>query len=188
MNAQQILAKLKQYPLAVGCVVVIIVMMGLSFMRGDRIVGLQNEAEQLQKQFDTILANAKDANELPENLDQIQALAEAIDSRVIDPDAKTDNYRYFLGMAEQANVNLVDPPTGQVSKPAEMKVYPLVSFPLQVSGEFKDVLNFVYLLRTGKHIMRIDSLTLSPRDSSGKYVVSMSLNTAGIGKPPENKK
>jgi len=189
MNSEQLLAKLKQYPLAVGCVLVIIVMLVLSFLRGDRISALQAEADQLQAQDEVIDANAKNAHELPKNLETLQEIAENIDSRVIDPEANTDNYRYFLGMAEAANVQLVDPSTGKVSQPKDMKVYPLVNIPLQVTGEFKNVLKFVYLLRTGNYIIRIDRMLLTPREGGGNvYRVSLNLETTGIAKPEEKKK
>lgn len=189
MNSEQLIAKLKQYPLAVGCALVILVMAVLTFLRGDRIVELEKEAQALQEKVDIINRNRENAVNLQANLDQLQALADNIDSRVIDPEANTDNYRYFLSMSEKAQVNLVDPSTGKVTEGAGMKVYSLVQYPLSVSGQFENVLKFIYYLRTGDHIVRIDSMSLSPQERGGnKYVVQASLNISGIGKPMEKKK
>lgn len=189
MNSEQLIAKLKQYPLALICLLVVLVMFVLIFLRGDRLPTLEAEAQTLQQTVDVINTNSKNSVGLAQNVEQLQQLTENIDSRVIDPEAKTDNYRYFLAMAEKAEVQLVDPSMSKVASGAGMKVYPLVEYPLSVSGEFDNVLKFLYYLRTGRHIIRIDAMTLSPKEGSAvKYNVQASVQISGIGKPAETKK
>ncbi|GHB94260.1 hypothetical protein [Cerasicoccus arenae] len=189
MNTQQLIAKLKQYPLAVGCTLVLVVMLVLGFLRSDRLPELNTQYDALQQEAEKINSNSQNAVDLAANLEKLNALVSNIESRLIDTDANTDNYRYFLGMAERAGVNLVDPSTGTRKGDPNMKVYPIVEFNLSISGSFENVLKFLYELRTGRHIMRVESLSIIPKDSpSMKYNVQASIIVNGIAEKVEEPK
>ncbi|MEO0796454.1 MAG: hypothetical protein AAFX93_14890 [Verrucomicrobiota bacterium] len=189
MNSEVIIAKVKQYPLAFICGGVLLVAVVLTFLRSDRLPSLETEYEQTLTESDLMNTNRENSVNLEENLAKMQEIVTGIDSRLIDSEAATDNYRYLLQMAEKSGVNLMDPSRGQVigAKAAGMNEYPLVQFSVSVSGPYKNVLIFLYELRTGKYIVRIESLTMSPSNQTaiGSDEVRASIKFSGLGIPPE---
>ncbi|WP_309396256.1 hypothetical protein [Cerasicoccus maritimus] len=191
MNSQQLIAKLKQYPLAVICTLVVLVMLGLSFLRSGNLPELNAEYDALQEEAEVISRNSSNAVDLTANLEELSKLVESVDARLIDADSVTANYRYFLGMGERSNVKYVnDPPAATYVKSARFKSYALAEFQnVAVQGTYQNVLNYLYEVRTGEYLMRIDSISITPKASGDKEEVVASLKITGLAKKrPETKK
>lgn len=188
MNAQQLLDKLKQYPLAVVCVVVIFVALAVGFLRGDKLPVAQAEYDTVLQESEVMNSNRENAVDLEENLEQLTEMVAKIEDRLIDPDARTDNYRYFLGMAERAQVSLDDPSSGNMVNSAEagLKEFAVLDFSLSATGSYDKVLRFLYELRTGHHVTRINSVSLSPARNAGgmKNPVHLVVNLSCLAVKP----
>ncbi|WP_309385536.1 hypothetical protein [Cerasicoccus frondis] len=184
MNSQQILTKLKQYPLAAICVLIVIVMLALTYLRSSNLPNLNAEYDTLQEEADIISRNSSNAVDLAANLDELNKLVANVDSRLIDADSITANYRYFLAMGERSKIRYAnDPPAASYSAPASLKTYASAEFTsVSIQGSYENVLNYLYELRTGDYLMRVNSLSISPKPSSGKYEVVASLNISGLAK------
>lgn len=189
MNSEQLIAKLKQYPLAVISVLITLVLLVLIYLRADRLPALEQEYTERQAEDELIKSNATNAVDLAANLETLQANADSIQARLIDPDAKTDNYRYFLSMAELTKVSLVDPQMSPAKTDPKFKVYRTVDFPLSVTGNFADVLQFLYQIRAGDYILRVDSLSMRPASATGtNNEVQAQINITGLALPEVKEK
>lgn len=190
MNSQQLIAKLKQYPLAVICSLVILVMLGLSFVRSGNLPELNAQYDTLQNEAETVRQNSSNAVDLPANLSELEKLVENVDSRLIDADAITANYRYFLSLGERSNISYVaDPPAATYKSSTSLKKYALAEFTnVSIRGQYEDVLNYLYLLRTGDYLLRVDFISISPKTGGKKHEVVANLNIVGLAKQKEEKK
>jgi len=64
MNTDQLVAKLKQYPLAVGCVILAVIAAASIFIRGGRMDTLVAEYDDLKARSELMSANLKNAIDL----------------------------------------------------------------------------------------------------------------------------
>ncbi|MGE9296215.1 MAG: hypothetical protein ACQKBV_08030 [Puniceicoccales bacterium] len=195
MNTEELIAKLKQYPLAVGCGVIVLIAAVLIFLRGGRLEVLETEYEEKLAKSELMSSNVNNAVDLEAHVTQINELVASVDSRLVDAEARPENYRYFLRLAENSQVNLTDQSTAKkaVAESSGNSVYTTVTFDLVVSGEYKNVLRFLYNIRTGRYISRIDGMTMRPSQTAGAgdNVVTVDLKVVNLGIPdpePEKKK
>jgi len=192
MNSEQLIAQLKRYPLAVGCGIVVIIAGVLIFLRGGRVDNLETEYNTKLTESELMSANSKNAVDLKKHLEELNQIADSIDSRLVNAEAPPENYRYFLQLAEKAQVDLTSQSQAKLIPVKETgnQFYPAVDFTLNVTGEYKKVLRFLYELETNRFITRIDSMNLSPStlEVTQENVITASIKVSNLGKPPPEAK
>jgi len=186
MNAQQLLAKIKAYPLALSLLGVAIVLAGWAYYRSGSLDDLRGEYDTVTVQNDQTATNVKDGINFKEQVDQLTAALTQFKPGLINPSAIIPNQQYFYDYEQSTGVQVLDPIEGQtvVSKePAEPSV---TSFKLSASGSWENIMTFLNALQTGPHFMRVSQFTLErfPQDrnaapTSQPVRVSLSLDVLG---------
>lgn len=161
MMPPAILAKIKQYPIGIAGAVITLIVAVLLFGRGDTIAELEQQAGDIDLRVQVIDFNAVNAVGLDSQLQQAKNIVEAIQERLMDPQHRTSNLRYFLGLEEANSITLNDPfPKAVV--PPRGSPYGRVSYSMTLRGPIESCLNFVYQLRTGPYLTSINAVYLSP--------------------------
>lgn len=163
MNVAVIVAKLKQYPIAVISVGIAMVFAILIFFRGGLVTERETTLVELESRFQLIQRNVINSNHLAANVDEIKAMVADVESRLIKPSNTVANTRYFLSLENQAGVKINDPSMGEIRTPNPRGLPNLthVSYTLTVNGDFNSVVDLLYLLHTGEHFSRVQSFSIA---------------------------
>ncbi len=166
MNSQALIKLLKQYPAAIGGGVLCLILTAILFLRWDRLAELEFAYEEADRESELIRQNEINAVNLNANLQSLEAYVAEIDTRLMQPDARTDHYRYFLQLAERSGVHIDEPTLAEVLGPGaggqETTQYGQAEYGLRASGAYPKVLEFVRSLQLGHYISRIDRLEIYP--------------------------
>jgi len=114
-------------------------------------------------------------------------LVDKIEPRLVDVEARPENFRYFLRLAEMAEVDLVNQSAARLTEVKESgnSVYPVIRFDLAISGPYENVLRFIYDLQNARFITRIESLSLTPDTMVGRSdFANANIQIATLGRPP----
>ena len=181
MNKELLLAKLKQYPLAVASVGITLVLILIIYMRSDRLPSLEAELEQMETTWEVIQNNDLRAVDMQTHLDNITADSEEIDTRLLNQDDKAINYQYIFQLEQRCGVRLDNL---QQKDPTDNDIgdhYKAVNFDISASGTYKQILNFVYELQNGKFFTRIDRFNYNAVGELEPNLVQIDLKMAVLG-------
>lgn len=166
MNSQLLLKLLKQYPAAVGGGFLCLILAIILFLRWDRLAELEFAFEEIDREAELIRQNEINAVNLNANLQTLQDYTAEIDTRLMEPEARTDHYRYFLVLAEDSAMHLDEPTLVEALGPGaggqETTQYGQVEYALRASGDYPNVLNFTRNLQLGQYFCRIDRFEIHP--------------------------
>ena len=196
MDVQLILAKIKQYPIAVGGGVLVLVMLVLLYFRGGNVPALNERYDQLKAEIAVISANRDHAAGLEEDVEAVNALLETVDDELLVRDQRAINVNFFYELEESMPVRLISvnqldpaPEGGRGPKPPNaLTHYEVVTFTLVAEGTFEEMLNFLYELRTGDKLLKVRDLVALPSGEGGPDQLSVELTIQGLGKKPEASK
>lgn len=194
MNTEKLITIAKQYPVAVLCGILSVIMLVLLYLRGSVLDDTDRAYQEALTKVERIDTNEKNAIGLEEDVEGMTALVESINARLLKEEGKADHFRYFLALAEASDVDLSDPVfrgmyvAGEKNTPILTKELSQVEYDLRVQGEYSKVLDFIYRLRTGRKFMRIDLLRLRPDPVMPAGVVTTLTVRALAETPPKEKK
>jgi hypothetical protein len=174
MNAQQLLAKLKAYPLALSLFGVAILLAGWAYYRDS---GALTDAQAASKDASdkAILYNnnVTAGEKIDEHLAELTDDAKKFKDALINPSSVVLNEQYFLDIAKQAGVQIVNPTEGATDRGKDTSEPSVVTFTMGASGHWENIAAFLYGLQTGPHLLRVNMLHLIKSQQ-------MRSNTAGV--------
>ncbi len=179
MTTADLVVQIKKHPVGVGCGLVSIVCGVLLYLRSGNIAASQAELETSTQQATSMIANVRNANGLPEQVKDIQALSKEMEARLMKAGQLAVNLQYFYKLETENEVKLVD--VRQNATPRNAKdQYLGVPFTVTVQGSFASVMNFLNRLYNGRHFCRIVSATFT---KSAGTDMTLSLNLELLGQP-----
>ncbi|MDP0496985.1 MAG: hypothetical protein Q7Q73_12355 [Verrucomicrobiota bacterium JB024] len=190
MNAQKLIALIKQHPLATACALVTLVLLGLMFLRGAALGDAEAQYNQVVSEIDEMDQNEKNSIGLSEDVEKINVLVEDIQSRLMVERARADHYRYFLSLAEASKVTLQDPVFESYLAPGQKNVVIMteqlaeVTYRLNVRGEFNHVMDFIYQLSSGRYLARVSEMSIEGAPTLGKDMAQASLTVSILAVAP----
>ncbi|MBC2593434.1 hypothetical protein H5P28_04090 [Ruficoccus amylovorans] len=190
MSTQKIISMLKQHPLAVACAVLAVVLLAVVALRGTTYSDSEQRYDKLVSEVDEMEVNEKNSIGLSEDVETINQLAAEIESRLMREEARADHYRYFLSLAEDSKVSLTDPSLSTFLVPGTKGGNLMTSelaqaeYRLQVKGEFKQVMDFLYRLSVGRYLTRVDGMSLTANSALGNDMVQAALTVRILASAP----
>ncbi len=171
MNTDAILAKLKRYPVAVVCVVLTIIFIGVLYIRSSRIPALEEEMNQMEGEWKAIGDNKLHAVDLNTHLEKLNAITEKIDGRLMSADSKAINYQYFYKLEKSSGIRIEDLNQRDSSNAAakagaaKLELFQPIVFTVTAEGTFKQILTFLYELQYGNYFTIIKDFSCSGIES-----------------------
>lgn len=186
MNIQLIIAKIKQYPIAVGSVVLALALLAGILVRKGGLPDMEQQQETLQNRVNVIRTNAEAAKGLDEQVEQLSGMVETIRARTLRRSELTANVGYFYGFEEPGvldieSVNQLRSDAGNA--PGARDLYETIRFTIQVDTTYDRLVRFTHDLRKGAKIVRIESIGVTP-SSPGSERVKASLSIRTLGELP----
>lgn len=195
MDVQIILAKLKQYPIAVVSGILAIAFLAGMYFRGGAVPEMQAELDELTSQVNIIRRNTDNAVGLEADLERMRELVASVEDRLMVREQRAINVQYFYAFENEEDiiniisVNQVAPnpagPRGQAGG-SPLDNYDVIQFSAQAEGTFDEVLRLFHRLRNGEKIIRIRDFGLSPKGggvTTEDLIVNFTLDV--LGKKPE---
>lgn len=179
MKSQDLILKAKQYPIALGVGVFCLIIVGFLYLTSGTLDELEVQYAELEREAETVKQNEINSVGLADDLKRAQDMVLEIDSRLINESDKTGHKKYFQGLVEKSGVKMpVDPVLGRVLDPGtkgvviSTKEFAQVGYSMEVVGEFNKVMDFLYLLKTGKYFVTESGLKLSASTEVGSDLVT----------------
>ena len=163
----QIFGYLKKYPLAITCLVIFAAGGALSFVRGGQIADLAVEEESLNARQRVIERNVRNASDLKDDLEQVQAAVEVMQSRLFRRDERAVNANFFYDMEDLFDVRI-----SQIKQQAEgypfyaqdgiheLKLHSTIVYSIGLVGQMESILSFVHQLKEVDPFIRVVNLRL----------------------------
>ena len=177
----QILDKLKQYPVAVLAVFAILLCVGANFLRGSVVDELTVKEQELSSRLQVISGNAKNAKNLEEDVAALDVYVAAINERVFHRKQRSINTDFFYSFEDELDILISD--VIQMSTvdaaldrggPNALKLYSSISYDVKVEGSFQEILEFLHKVHSVDALLRVAEFQVNAPD--GKKVGSGSLS------------
>ena len=190
MNVEAIVAKLKRYPVAVGCAVLVVVLIGVLYLRGSRISVLEEERNQMDREWKAIGENKLRAVELKTHLEKLNVIIDKIDERLMSVASKAINYQYFYKLEKNSGVRMgylnQSETSGQAAQKGatNLELFQPITFKVTAEGTFKQILSFLYEMQHGNYLTIITYFSCSgiaAEDEEEQDLLNLSLTVQVLG-------
>ena len=181
MSKELLLAKVKQYPLAVVSIGITLILILIIYTRSGRLPALETELEQLDTTWTVIQNNDLRAVDMQMHLDTINAANEEIDTRLMDPENKAINYQYIFQLEPKCGVRLDNLQQNDPIVNNKGDYYTTINFDISASGTYRQILNFVYELQNGRYLTRIDGFNFNAVGELEPNLVQIDIKMAVLG-------
>lgn len=185
MTGADLIALIRKQPIGFVCGLVSLLCAGALYWRGDLIEKSQQEYETKAKEAARVLANVKNAANLPEQVAEAQALGKELENRLMRAGQLASNLQYFYKLETENEVKLLDLRQGAIptGRNAPKTTYFGVPYSLAVQGTFAQVTQFIARLESGRHFCRFNSVTFSKlggnATTSGQMSVTLNIELLG---------
>ena len=189
ITPKEILAFVKRYPVGVVCGLVGVIMLAGLYLRSDRADDLSDQSKQLEEQSKKILGEIRNGANIAEQYAALSAKTKDLDSRLIRGSERALNQRYFYRIESDTGVkevNLQQTSSGAEPGKGDKRLYCGIGYSVIVTGDFRQILDFVGKIESGQYFYRLISATVSRKagDAAGAApVITLSLNIELLGLP-----
>jgi hypothetical protein len=173
-SSNKIIRTLKEYPLAMFCVIVAFICGVLIFLRGGAAVELTAQEADLNSRILKIDQNAKNAKGLTPEVVEIQQLVQQIESKLFDRQERAVNINFFYSLEDRLEVrisNIDQEPSGGViyekGGVRELKLHSTIGYSISVNGQFDEILTFLYELSRVDPLIRIANCRITKSNDQG---------------------
>lgn len=168
MKISALTDKLKQYPIAVISVVLLLIFVGLIFLRGDIASELSVKESDLNSRIRTIEENLKNSNDIEQDAEDLAVIVNKINSSLFDRYERAINISFFYEFEDKADVVISDinqlpqaDPIYDEGGPRKMKLHSTLVYNITLSGSFKSILKFLNEIDRVDPIMRVADFQVS---------------------------
>jgi len=168
MSFSAIINKLKQYPLAVICLSLLLVFIVIIFLRGGVLDELSIVEADLNSRIRTIKENTKNAVDLEKDVEDLNLIVEQINARLFVRDERALNTDFFYALEKRVNVSdfnatqlAMADEAHDKGGPRELKLHSTIVFNIAFAGSFEETLRFFYELHRVDPLIRIADFQLS---------------------------
>lgn len=168
MNISIITDKLKQYPIAVICAVLLAALGAVIFLRGDVTSDLSVEESDLNSRIRTIEENIKNSNNLKQDTEDLSVIVEKINALLFDRYERAINISFFYEFEDKAGVVISN--ITQLPQPdpiysdggsRKLSLHSTLVFNINLSGSFADILKFLHEVDRVEPLIRVADFQIS---------------------------
>lgn len=174
MNKDAIIDVLKRYPLATVAFVLLLVVLVIIFVRGDRSIELVAKEVELNAELGVLEANAKNAVNLVSQSDILEGRITLLDAKLFNPEERAVNTNFFYSLETPLNVRIVSVNPVDVKDPSivkkgpnELKLHNHLIYELSITGSYQNILSFFKGIQEVDAFLRVTSIQVSPQGSAG---------------------
>ncbi len=166
MTLQDILAKIRQYPIVAVGLIVTLFFGVIVYLRSEEPALRKTVEAQRQATYEVFLKNQEQSTNIENHNRQLQEQIAIVEANLMDREQTNKNYRVIFDLEEKTGVfqSLVPSPTlpkmDGIEYPA-LTLYEPITWNGSVEGEFSKVLLFFHELRSSPYFVRIERFDLT---------------------------
>jgi len=168
MKFSIIIDRLKQYPLAVGCAVLLVVFIVIIFLRGGVASELAVKESDLTSRIRTIDENIKNSSNLEQDTEDLKVIVDKIQPLLFDRYERAINISFFYEFEDKADVvisnisQLPQPdPIYAEGGPRKLDLHSTLVYNITLSGSFSSILQFLYEVDRAEPLIRVADFQVS---------------------------
>ena len=173
--------------------IVVLVCLGVYFVREGQIKRLSADFDDLSIRRTRMLKNFKYAAGLTEDLASAKSMLKETENRLFHPGDLAGNQRYFYQLESATHVKLqnlqqiIEQPNGSkrdkmAAKRAAKSKYQEITYEMNVTGTYEEVVGFLRHLEGGSAFYRIEGFTIGPiRGPETEAAVGMRIGLKILG-------
>lgn len=189
MNKDLILAKLREYPIALGAALVALVCAATLYLRLGAVEQARQEVDELNQQWDLVLRNDAQSVGLAEQVERLKAVTDEITRRLINPGEKAFNYQAFYRLETLTGSRITSLVQQDAVRPgfdsrAKLTLYRPVMFQLAVQGTFEQTLALLRELQHGNQFVRVErfDVAVSTEATQGANLLRLTMDLDLLGR------
>lgn len=185
MTGEDITALLKKHPVGSVCALLCIACGVIWYFRGDAVELARSELEARSAEDQKIATDVRNAHELPQHLESMQAAAKQLDDRLVRVTQLASNLQFFYRLESETGVKLLDVRQNPLPtvKGAAKSLYLAVPFTVSVQGSYKQVMDFIGRLEKGQRVSHFSSVTFTKGSALDSSSLNANINLELLGKP-----
>lgn len=185
MTTEDLIEKLKRYPIPSLCGLVVLAALLNFYFRMDMLSELELEREKATLQARQVEDNIVAGNNLEDHVVQMRSVLENLEERVVNFDELATNLRYFYELESATGVALSDLRQGQAESglPGERTQLVGIDFTVMLSGSFAQIVAYLDELENGRQIYRLKSFNVQKGRDASISTLNLSLNLQLLGWP-----
>ncbi|RME67637.1 MAG: hypothetical protein D6781_12805 [Verrucomicrobia bacterium] len=185
MTTQDLIERIKRYPIVCGSVIVLIACFLAYYFRMDLISDLEARHDEVAAKLMRVEHNLVAGTNLEEDLEAARAYVAKLEERVVRPSELALNLKYFYQFESETGVSLADlRQLAETDKGGKKNtVFRGVGYSAIVSGTFHQIVAYFDELESGPRIYRLKSFTLQRGRETAKSTVNLSINLELLGWP-----
>ena len=186
MTGEDLIALLKKKPIVSLSVGVCVVCALIWYFRADAMSDAASEYNSKSTEEQAMAADLRNGSGLPHQVELMQLAEKQLNARLIHASRLASNLQYFYRLESETGVKLIDARQQALNptKPGSNPPFIRVPFALVVSGEYKQVMNFLLNLEHGTHLSHFTSVTLSKSSAlEGGQIITANISMELLGTP-----
>jgi hypothetical protein len=173
---------LKDYPLAVLCVVLILICGTVIFLRNGVALELSAKKADFSSRIRTIDQNVENTKGIGEEVDEVKLLVEQFQTRLFNREERAININFFYGLEDRLDVQITnisqmpsEDPVYSAGGPRAFNLHSTIGYNMSLRGQFDEILVFLYELYRVDPLIRVADLRMTEGNSRGAGSESRSL-------------
>lgn len=179
LNSRALAQKIRQYPLLVICIVVVLALLATLYIRSDLIDLQKKELEKHVTDNRRQRINITNSALLQDQLDYLVQANAAVRNRSMSATGLAQNLQYFYRLEAEVGIKYLDLRPAPRPAAAKGASYVPVGYTVNVQGEFLQIIKFLRHLEQGAYFCRVNSALLAGSDE----VYTLNLNIDLLGTP-----
>ena len=160
----------KKYPIASLCVVGVLLMAVVIFLRGGIVEGLQLQEDELKARLKVVKDNQRFSSGLEADVEELQEQTERLKDRVFVRSDLVRNSKFFYRFensdefdvsVDQVTQRQTVPNLFDEKGPKALKLHSAIGYDLDIEGTFFDIVNFLQELDQSDAIIRVSGFDVS---------------------------
>lgn len=194
MNSQDIIKKLKLYPVASVAGIVTIALILAIYWRGMSHSAQQHRHEQAVEKWNQIEENVfKNSVNLETHLENAKLISHDVKERLIRSSELAKNYQYFYRFENSTGVKILTlqqqptapRPPGKKgnNEPKQKPQFSKVGYTMSATGGFHQTLAFLHAIEHGQHFFHLKEFALQRSNEAGSRDITITMNFDLLGTP-----
>ena len=185
MTTDDLIEKLKRYPIPSLCGLVVLAALLNFYLRMDMLTELDLEREKATLQARQVEDNIVAGSSLEDHVAQMRAHLENLEERVVNYSELATNLRYFYELESVTGVALSDLRQGKVEsgEPGDRTELVGIDYSVMLSGSFAQIVAYLDELENGRQIYKLKSFNVQKGRDPSDSTLTLSLNLQLLGWP-----
>lgn len=164
-----------RYPFAFICVMLVLVLLVVLYLRSDRLTRLSASESQAIARILMIDQNAKQAKGLSADVEHLEGAIAEVEARLFDRGERAVNTHFFYRFEARSNIAFIKvqqlaevPQRLAANGPDALSHYSAIAYDVAVIGDYTELLELMGALYQADPILRISDFKLSQASEAGR--------------------